>query len=197
MTKKFVWRTSEERYTRIQNYADSKGISINQSVDNAVDLLFKGKTLREEIPTLRMIITKYPAKCTQCTSQIPVGSPAYWSKGVIICMDCFVKSLGDKALASKYLKMRELNKTMKALKTQADRYADMINEVRHHVRFAETMKKLDRLLDLTDSYLRNFDEQAIKEVNELYKELKKDVPELKAVLSATIQTMRKRKKVIR
>jgi hypothetical protein len=196
MTKRsFHYSTAEERLDKVEQLAKIEGISATQWIDKAIDHSFICKKTIHEIPTLRPIITKYPAKCHKCPSEIPVGSPAYWAKGVIICMDCFVQSLGDKALASKYLKMRELNKTMRALKQQADHYADMINEIRYEVRFAEIMKKLDRLLDLTDSYLRNFNEQTIKEVNELCRELKKDVPELKAVLSAKIQPIRKRKKV--
>lgn len=195
--KKYLWITSEERFQQLEHYSKDKGFSIAKSIDEAIDLLLKGKPSKDETPTLKPIITKYPAKCHKCANEIDVGSPAYWSKGVIICMDCFVQSLGDKALASKYLKMRELNKTMRALKAQADQYADLINEIKYEVKFAELSKKIDELLRLNYDYLKNVGEpqekDLFKNLSEHFKEVKKEWEELKAVISAKIQPIRKKK----
>jgi len=193
MTVRKELRFSSELAKTVEDNAKTKGIPESEYIRQAVEHFNTCKKSEPEIPTLRMIITKYPSKCTNphCNQLIPIGSIAYWSKNVIICMDCFIQALGDKALASKYLKMRELNKIVHALEKEANQYADFINDIKLQVRFGEIIKKLDQLLDLNDKFLHTLDDSTLKELNDFLKEVKKDIPELKIAVTTKMQPLKK------
>ena len=75
------------------------------------------------IPTLKEIITKYRGRCSKCGRIIEVGEKALWGvdeqKGtILICIDCQIENETDKAIVSRLIKKRRLEREIKALNNQ-------------------------------------------------------------------------------
>ena len=119
--KLVAYRLPEEIIEKIKNESKRKNITQNEFIKQAIEHYLSCRIKeKEEIKqaSLKLIVTKYNGKCSKCGSEISIGSLCYYGrdqgKTILICLDCMVENKSDKALASKYLKMRELNKTVKA-----------------------------------------------------------------------------------
>lgn len=79
---------------------------------------------------MKLIVLKYDAQCLKHKGEtIKAGEWAYWGRGIgVICLDAFIERLGDKALLSKYLKVRELKRIKAVLEKECDRLATRIEE---------------------------------------------------------------------
>jgi hypothetical protein len=177
----------ESRYNSILDYLDVKGFLPKENLPQT-----SGEQKHEEAPNLRMIITKYPDRCHKCQTKIEQGSIAYWSKDIILCSDCIIQAMGDKTIGDRYLKKRELERVIKALKSQANQYADLILDHKHQIKFNELSKKIDDLLNFNDTFLRQYigtpqEIEIIRKLNDLYREVKKEWEELKVAVTAKIQ----------
>jgi len=111
-------------------------------------------------PSLKLIITKFDGSCSKCKAHIPIGSFAYYGKGdnnqtILICMDCIVQNKSDRALVSRYLKMRELDKLIKALRREAEYYASKLDKLQVFVKFDTLYAMNDQIVNLTKDYLMN------------------------------------------
>lgn len=147
---------------------------------------------------LKFIITRYPGQCKKCENHVPAGSPAYWSPDILMCLDCAVDTKSDKALMTRYLKARELDKILRMLKDESNRYADQINELKHGVKFNELVVKFDEMLDLTDKYLKTFPgekDPLVLRLKKLCDETPAEMEELKAAVSSKWAPIRRKKKV--
>ncbi|MFZ7138789.1 MAG: hypothetical protein ACOWW1_10290 [archaeon] len=185
------FRCDDDLCDKLVKTAQKQGISENQLITDSIrHYLVCNK--QPQAPTLKQIIAKYQSTCKKCGSTIHIGSIAFWSKETIICMDCYVQALGDKALANKYLKMRELSKVIKHLKSQADQYADTINNVQTQVRFSEFTIKANHFIDVCESYFDNFDDATLKEAYQFAKQLSREWEDLKMIVSAKFDPIKKR-----
>jgi len=139
---------------------DEKKSELSQSdyIRNSIEhFLVCDKLEKEDIPALRPIISKFRGKCSKpdCGKIVEVGEPCYWAKGIIICMDCMIqKGLGDKTLVAKYLKTRELNRTLKALENECDRLANQIENLTVSDRLENFIKKVNEMHNLIFEYFR-------------------------------------------
>lgn len=83
-------------------------------------------------PGLKQIITKYPGVCSKCGTSIPIGTQVWYGKrlkdtrAILVCTDCMVTNMSDKTLARKYLKVKELQSTIRGLRVQADELAEKL-----------------------------------------------------------------------
>lgn len=133
---------------------------------------------------MRMIVTQYPGHCLKCGHDIASGSWALYGKGVgLICLDCFVLKIGDKALIAKYLKTRELRQIIAALQVEADRLAEKVenyNVIEKQEAILEQQEKLTKLaMDfLTHKIGTPQEKEALEEIlrqNEKGKQLINDI----------------------
>lgn len=117
MTKETKIRGPEDLFKRIEAEAKKEHKSINQTM---LDLLEKGfMQQQDEIPAMRLILLKYPARCLKCNCELPAQTWAMYGKGVgAVCLDCFIEKLGDKAIVKKVMRLKELKWTIKALEQQ-------------------------------------------------------------------------------
>jgi len=128
----------------------------NEYIRNALEHFITCNKEKEEIPALRPIISKFRGKCSKpnCGKTVEIGEPCYWAKGIIVCMDCMIqKGLGDKTLIIKYLKTRELNRTLKALENECDRLANQIENLTIGDRLEKLISQINERNNLLYKYL--------------------------------------------
>lgn len=150
-------RISRDLKEFIENYADIFGMSQAEFIESACHhyVTCSRRDLREAVPTLKPIFLKYPATCSKCGRSLSVGEMAYWGrledgKTVIICQDCQVSSQSDKALARKYIKIRELSKTLSGLKKLAEEEADLLFDT-------DVLKKQEEYIRFLNSAVERFE----------------------------------------
>jgi len=140
----------------LANTIDKVTNNTNEYVINCIKHFLECKGKAEEIPSLRPILSKFRGKCSKpdCGKVIEVGEPCYWSKGIVICMDCIIqKGLGDKTLIAKYLKTRELNRTLKVLQNECDRLASQIENLSVSDRLEKLISQINERNNLLFKYL--------------------------------------------
>mgnify|MGYP000722277433 CR=1 FL=1 len=190
----FNIKLDETTIQKIREISKSEGITQGELIKRLIENYDKLRQDKEI--TLKRIITKYEGRCSKCGSKIPVGSMAFWSQGVLVCMDCYVLSFGDKALATRYLKMRELQLIIKELRKEANELADMVNNYRYQSELNNLFGKLERLIKLNEDYYKTFKDEKIKELTEFYKKVAKDFDDLRLIIESKIFANIKKKKRI-
>lgn len=91
---------------------------------------------------MRLIVLKYDGKCLRCGNEVKAGNWALYGRGVgVVCMDCYIERIGDKALVAKYLKIREWKQVSKALKAECERLAQDLEDYRLIARMKELETK--------------------------------------------------------
>jgi len=131
MTKRFEVRLDEDFFKKIEAETKKEGKSINQTM---LDLMEKGfkyadKT-EDQVPAMRLILLKYPARCLKCGKDLPPQTWAMYGKGVgAVCVNCFIEKLGDKAIVMKVMRLKELKWTMKALERQVELKSDELRKL--------------------------------------------------------------------
>jgi len=156
--KRYTVRINDDVDNKINEKIKNNGISMTDYIKMALEhSLVCEKGEKDDIPALRPIISKYRGKCSKqnCGKIIEIGEPCYWAKGIIICMDCMIqKGLGDKTLIAKYLKTRELNRTLKALQNECDRLANQIENLTISDRLENFIKQVENMHKLIFDYMR-------------------------------------------
>jgi len=155
----YLLRANDEIINRLKEEAKKQNISINELIINAINHFFicKEKTESKEA-TLKLIVTKFNGKCTKCNAPIPLASHAYYGhdgtgKTILICLDCMVENKSDKALAARYLKLRELQKTVQALKREAEQYAEKLADPQIITLFQKLYTQNDEICKKVREYL--------------------------------------------
>jgi hypothetical protein len=137
---------------------------------------------------MRKISAKFPSKCIECGGNIRVSQTCFWARDVgVVCEECHskaeVEGLSDPTLAKKFLKTRELLRTITALKSEANRLADecitfsqRINLYSLGERHEEIEKKKAEILRLVEDFLRhslgsNQENEVIRKLSEYYEKL--------------------------
>jgi hypothetical protein len=107
-----------------ENFAKQKGLSENQLAEEALTH-FMECTRTEKVQSLKLIPLKFSGTCNKCGRTVEQGEFAWWAPGAgILCADCEVQKYGDKSTARKYIKVKELEFTEKALRKICDSLAD-------------------------------------------------------------------------
>ena len=175
------------------------GKSKKEIVVEALNLYIAGKNTAqdpsdpeiEEITEPRLIVLRYAAKCAKCGKRINAGEHAYVAKvkyadgrtkWIVYHPECFI---ADEKLAKLYVRRRELERVIKALKKEADRLADMVSEAEARKRIYDLAKEIDEkaeellslLGDANTMVKRYFDNP--KEFEELANIAKRNYEELK------------------
>ena len=129
MTKETKVRGPEDLFQKFEAEANRTGKSMNQLMLDAMDHWLKCDKA-EGIEQLHMIVLKYSTRCKgKCKRELQAGDWAYYARGFgAICLDCFIERLGDKAVVKKFMKIKELKWTQKALETQLNEKAEKLRE---------------------------------------------------------------------
>jgi hypothetical protein len=119
-------RLSEDLCKWLEEETKKKGpnYSENQIIEDAIRHYSTCNHLDQQ-GQMRLIVLRYSDSCLKCKRAIEVGEFALWSRGIgAICIDCYVQRFGDKSIIAKFLKVRELDQTRKALLHECDKLAD-------------------------------------------------------------------------
>jgi hypothetical protein len=139
------------------NEDDRKQKNISSENDyylQALEHFHKCKKL-EESASMKPIILRYSGTCLKCKQPVDAGQWALYGRGVgVVCMDCYIERIGDKPLIAKFLKMRELDQTVKALRHEALKLADKVEVLQFASKLDAVFKKDEEMRNLVFSYLR-------------------------------------------
>lgn len=151
---------------------------------------------------MHTIITKFPGKCLKCGHEIPAHVPALYGKGVgLICTDCTITQIGDKALVHKYLKNRELDQIKSALIKECDELAQKIETYR----VIDKLEALNNSQERTEKLISDFlthkigsdqENKALEDVIRINGERKRIIIDMDEFIKKYIQNKKWRKRVL-
>jgi len=183
-------RIPDELAQLIEQTAREQKISENKLITQAIQQYFKSPVKKEDIPTLRQIICKYRSKCSKCGRTISIGEMAMWSKDVgTICLDCVVSAQSDKAIAMKYVKIRELQKTLKTLKKTCDEYADKLIRMKQEIDVYILLQQFKNLYKKMEAF--PYQRELLTEFKTLLEQAQQLLPELEAVFHIQVKPKKK------
>ena len=186
MSEQIKFRCSKEEKEKIREEAKFRGLTISELIKESLKHYFSCDKLKMEIPTLKLIITKYTGNCSKCGRVIQVGERALWGKtpqgSILICADCQINSESDKVIVKRLIKRRKLERQIKALQNQLDYLASEYESKRFILDF---QKAKDIILELHKSFMeyqREFykfnTEETNKKINEMIETLRKAIRQL-------------------
>lgn len=156
MVSRKQFRIPDELGIRVEKDAKEKGISENDWGTMCIEHFLTCKKL-EQVGGLKLIMSKFPNNCLKadCRKEINIGDYVLWGKGVgVICMDCYVKRYGDKALIAKDLKMRELRQTIKAYNKELDRLSKKVNKYQFYEKVQVLQDHAAEVQTLATKYMK-------------------------------------------
>lgn len=125
MTKKISIRFDDDLFKKIEAEIQTSGKSQTEVIHLLVEQGLKYDKDAKDVQRMKEIITKYDGRCIKCGENIPAQSSALWGKGIgLLCMDCYIKRIGDKAVVRKVMKLKELNWQIQAFKKILDELAE-------------------------------------------------------------------------
>jgi len=226
----FIKNFPDDLLAQLEEIASRANKSKKEVVIEALQLYIAGKSAAsqdpsdpeiEEITEPRLVILRYAAKCVKCGRRVEAGSEAYIAKvkyadgrtrWLVYHPECFI---ADSQLAKLYVKRRQLQRLINALKKEADRLADAISEAETRKRIIdiaqEVESKANQLMELLDGlepivkeyvFEKDKREEALKRLTELkehvrrveddLKRLAERLEEIAAAMSISVPRRRKR-----
>lgn len=157
MSERFGFRMTKELKDAIEKDAKQGSFpSMNEWLTEAAKHFLECKKAYQA-SSMRLIVLKYSGYCLnpKCKRKVEVGEWAYYGRGVgIICLDCFIERLGDKAVIAKYMKMRELRHMIKVFQAELGRLADKLDIYATADKLDELHKQATELKNLCFRYLK-------------------------------------------
>jgi len=173
LRKAYTFRLEENLVNRLKDEANKKGISLTDLLTQALNHFLNCDKI-EQSPSMKMILLRYPTQCLKCGNKISPYSWALYGRGVgAICLDCYVQRLGDKTLVAKYLKVKELNRLIKALKSEADRLSDELETLTINDKIKQLEEQSKEVHQLALSYLKDIGSFLNKDERRILEELAK------------------------
>lgn len=202
-------KIDDEAYQILTQLANKTGMSIKDIVTKAIKLLYSGEvTTEKEVTeiTEKIITLKYPTRCRKCNREVREGEHAYYvkylysdntAKSIVYCIDCYHETLiSDKALTKLYIKKKELERIVKALRQEAD---SLVDEAEITSKINEVMNVINKIyntgIDVLSILTTNEDKDKTEKIDELVaisEELKKLLAELKQVVAQAIRQVKKK-----
>ncbi len=187
--KEIKIRVDEKLYELVKKKAEEENKSINALLVEIIErVLVKGEetidTLKtKDAPVLKPIVALYSAKCRSCGRNILPGQTCYWAKGWgVLCLDCFYKSIGDKSIAQKYIKKKELELAIKDLKRTVDELSIKAVKLKREIEIYSVLREIKNLVStLYDAAIHlNVEDlrQHARRVEELYDRVKELVEKI-------------------
>ncbi|MCD6418484.1 hypothetical protein J7M00_06860 [bacterium] len=182
----------EVLYYKVKEYARKKGVSIRQATEEMILAYLSGdQGDPKSVSEWKQIAVKYPTTCVFCGKPINRGEVAMWAKGVGVAhLGCYyekvLNSTGDKTIAKKYLKIKELEHTIKGLKQQADELANVV--LRYEV-IKQVNEWGDRMLKFANNFVQYIREYGNPEDIEKALELSEEVKKLIALSNSILRKL--------
>jgi hypothetical protein len=124
--KQKIFRLPDSLADDFEKFAKQKWPSENQAAEEALKH-FMECTKTATVQSMRLIPLKFKGACNRCGREVDQGEWAWWAPGAgLICTDCEVKKFGDKTTARRYVKVKELEFTEKALRQECDKLAEKL-----------------------------------------------------------------------
>jgi len=166
---------NEELYNWLKSYADEKGLSMRQALEEILrdysqprpKLSPKGIVLGK----MEDVILQEESKCALCNRPLKQGYRVKWIENLgHICLRCYFNRFYDKSLADKYLKKRELEATIRALRRKADELTEEIEKKQVILNIHRISKELNELIMVLKD-IRNYPELYDEKYEELFDKL--------------------------
>mgnify|MGYP000725224173 CR=1 FL=1 len=166
---------NEELYNWLKSYADEKGLSMRQALEEILKdysqprpkISPKGIVLGK----IEDVILQQESKCALCNRTLKTGYRVKWIENLgHICLRCYFNRFYDKSLADKYLKKRELEATIRALRRKADELTEEIEKKQVILNIHKINKELNNLIMVLKE-IRNYPELYDEKYEELFDKL--------------------------
>jgi len=202
MARRFEIQFDDETFEKLEAEAKKTGKSKTQLIRELIDKGFRYSDKSEDqVPAMRLILLKYPARCLKCDCELPPQTWAMYGKGVgAICLDCFIEKLGDKAIVKKVMRLKELKWTIKALERQLELKSDELRKLNFLEIIDNMWKGYGEIHKLVLEYLKTGFDKSDKEkkaLDELERLIQKQwaiIEEAKLFLMGPTPLIRKKKK---
>jgi len=191
-------RVREDVIELLKKVSEETGKSISEIASEAIKAYVQGIQIHDkeikQITPLRPIMTKYVSKCFICKKDVQVGTLVFYQrivyvdntvKSIVLCPEC---ASSEDVLASKYVKVYELQKTLRGLKRKADKLAEEIMELSKLVSLKNIYFDIERELKLLREYLMAYNHP--KEVIEKVDDFRSKVEELIQKLDSVLEDVR-------
>lgn len=182
--KNLFVRIEDNIYDQLDEFITREKLSKKEAIEKAISLLLNNQNKNIDYEkldikqvSLKQIITKYRGKCSKCGRTIEIGEIAYWSQGILICYDCYVKA-NEKIVsnAKKELEHYKKLKRLKILINEAEKQLDLlVKKINIYESFdflTNISKELKNRLNEIGSYLYDV-ERDNKELKQILEELVK------------------------
>ena len=198
-----VIKISDNVYETLSQLAGKRGVSINEVVQDILNVYLGGKAGKP----IKQIIDKditllYNDNCDKCGKPLKKGEKAHFTKYIyedgssdtnILCPDCYINS--DTLLYRKYLKIKEYETIQKQLKQEIDRLAEELKKSEAEVSLANVKRDILNTWKDISFYLRSVDKDVSKyeELLSRFEELVNKVSALESSLKTYVQVKPKTK----
>jgi len=166
---------NEELYNWLKSYADEKKLSMRQALE---EILKDYSQPRPKLSTKGIVLGKIEdvilqenSRCALCNRPLKQGYRVKWIENLgHICLRCYFNRFYDKSLADKYLKKRELEATIRALRRKADELTEEIEKKQVILNIHRISKELNNLITVLKE-IRNYPELYDEKYEELFDKL--------------------------
>ena len=166
---------NEELYNWLKSYADEKKLSMRQALE---EILKDYSQPRPKLSTKGIVLGKIEdvilqenSRCALCNRPLKQGYRVKWIENLgHICLRCYFNRFYDKSLADKYLKKRELEATIRALRRKADELTEEIEKKQVILNIHRISKELNNLISILKE-IRNYPELYDEKYEELFDKL--------------------------
>ncbi|RLB79531.1 MAG: hypothetical protein DRH17_13655 [Deltaproteobacteria bacterium] len=202
-------RISKELYDKLKEVADRSNKSIRELVETAITKFLLGTESvgsDAEVKNVKVVKSwrlRFPARCPICGEEIKAGSIVVREiveledgrkVNNFYHPDCY-ESSSDSALAKLYVRKRVLERTIRGLKKEADRYVELIETLRTEYDMLSIKKEVYTLWkDYKNFILHGKDDEKFDEFMDRLNDLLDKVTRLEASLE--LLTSDKKDKVL-
>jgi len=185
----------EELYNWLKSYAEEKGLSMRQALEEILRDYSQPRPKTSPkgiiVGKLEDVILQEASKCALCNKPLKKGYRVKFAENIgHICLRCYFTRFYDKSLADKYLKKRELEATIRALRRKADELTEEIEKKQVVLNIHKINKELNELISILKE-LRNYPEL----YNEKYEDLFDKLDRIEEMLSGVIIVLEKEFKI--
>lgn len=165
----------EELYNFLKSYADEKKLSMRQALEEILrdysqprpKLSPKGIVLGK----IEDVILQEESRCALCGRQLKAGYRVKWIENLgHICLRCYFNRFYDKSLADKYIKKKELEATIRALRKKADELTEEIEKKQVILNIHRINKELQEIISMLRE-IKNYPELYDEKYEELFDKL--------------------------
>jgi len=209
-------RISKELYDKLKEVAERSNKSIRELVETAITKFLLGTESvgsDAEVKNVKVVKSwrlRFPARCPICGEEIKAGSIVVREiveledgrkVNNFYHPDCY-ESSSDSALAKLYVRKRVLERTIRGLKKEADRYVELIETLRTEYDMLSIKKEVYTLWkDYKNFILHGRDDEKFDEfmdrLNDLLDKVSQIEASIKALLPEKVEKQLRKKETVK